>query len=118
MTSNLDDLCVLPHVGPETQEILRTEGYESYALIAQASPFELHQNCSIGLSNTSAIINAAIEEMECPCPKCGDGDLSPIWGGYPGPLSDEAKENNDLFCSECRWIGIFSELKSTDSISA
>jgi hypothetical protein len=103
---------VLPHVGPETEGILRAEGYESYSLIALADPFELYENCAIGLSHTSAIINAAITEMECSCPKCNEDELSPIWGGYPGPLSDKEKTKNDFFCSQCLWLGVFTDISN------
>jgi hypothetical protein len=107
MSSNLDDLCVLPHVGPETQGILRDSGYESYSAIALADPLELHHNCDICLSHTSEIINVAIDEMACDCPKCGQTDLSPVWGGYPGGLDDQAKAQNDFFCADCLWVGAF-----------
>lgn len=114
----MDDLCVLPHVGPETQGILRNKGYESYEKIAQATPFELYQECDIGLSNTSAIINAAMAELECPCPKCGGEDVNPIWGGYPGDLSDEQEENNDIFCGSCLWLGDLTDLTDERTVTA
>jgi len=105
----MDDLTCLPHVGPENQRVMRDEGYGSYLSIAQSSPFELHQACNIGLSNTAGIINSAIDELDKKCPSCECSDISPIWGGYPGNLSETEKEENDIFCSRCHWMGVFNE---------
>lgn len=113
MSESLDNLCVLPHIGPEKQGILRENNYGSFEKIALATPLELHQNCqSIGLSETATIINEAISELDSPCPKCSHDELKPIWGGYPGDLSESDKSDNDLFCGNCLWFGDFSDASS------
>jgi hypothetical protein len=100
-----DDLTALPYVGPDTERILQQEGFSSYKDLADTDPIRLHQKCNIGLANTAGIISTALELLEEPCQNCGEITLKPIWGGYPGQLSDEKKSNNRIFCGSCHWIG-------------
>lgn len=100
-----DDLTALPGVGPGTERILQKEGFSSYKDLADTDPIILHRKCNIGLANTVGIITTALELLEEPCQNCEEMVLKPIWGGYPGQLSDEKKSNNRIFCESCHWIG-------------
>jgi hypothetical protein len=111
MSNYEDDLCVLPHVGPETQENLRNEGYGSFTEIARATPWGLASEVGVGLSHTSEIINSAVAELSCSCPMCKTDNISPIWGGYPGgKLDEELKNTKEFFCLDCMWVGMFADV--------
>jgi hypothetical protein len=113
MSNYEDDLCVLPHVGPDNQKKLRDEGYGSYAAIARAGMMDLTRDVGITLSHAPEIINSALDQLDCSCPMCNAENISPIWGGYPGGNLDvEAQKTMDFFCLDCMWVGMYADFSS------